>query len=252
MQRLSYTRWIQFLGLISIGLFIRPVAAMPAQTVKPNEPTPITQEAPTQPTATQPVPTQPTQEATPAPQAAASQTIVDVASSNPSFKTLTAALQAAGLTQALEAQGPFTVFAPTDAAFAALPKGTVEQLLKPENKAQLVKLLTYHVVAGEVTADSLKSGAVKSLEGSPIDIRVNPKKGIMVNNAKVTMADVKASNGVIHAIDHVIIPPDLKVSLKSMASGSSMKPAMAGQSMNHQSMPHQSATTQPMSTMTTP
>ena len=96
---------------------------------------------------------------------AADQTIVQIASANGSFKTLTAALKAAGLVSTLSSPGPFTVFAPTDAAFAALPKGTVEKLLKPENKAMLVKILTYHVVSGEVLSTSLKSGNVKTVEG---------------------------------------------------------------------------------------
>ena len=132
-------------------------------------------------------------------------TIVQIASTNGSFKTLTAALKAAGLISTLSSPGPFTVFAPTDAAFAALPKGTVEKLLKPENKAMLVKILTYHVVSGEVLSTSLKSGNVKTVEGSSVRVKVSPR-GVMVNSAKVVKADIRASNGVIHVIDKVIMP----------------------------------------------
>ena len=132
-------------------------------------------------------------------------TIVEIASTNGSFKTLTAALKAAGLVKTLSGSGPFTVFAPTDAAFAALPKGTVEKLLRPENKALLVKILTYHVVSGEVLSTNLKSGKVKTVEGSPVMVKVGTR-GVMVNNANVVKADIKASNGVIHVIDRVILP----------------------------------------------
>lgn len=132
--------------------------------------------------------------------------IVQVAEANGSFKTLTAALKAAGLDKTLASRGPFTVFAPTDAAFAALPKGTVEKLLMPENRATLVKILTYHVVSGENLSTSLKSGPVKTLEGDPVRVNVS-SVGVMVNTAKVVKADVKASNGVIHVIDKVMLPP---------------------------------------------
>ncbi|WP_245395632.1 fasciclin domain-containing protein [Anthocerotibacter panamensis] len=137
--------------------------------------------------------------------AAATGNIVEVAVANGSFKTLAAALKAADLINVLTGEGPFTVFAPTDAAFAALPKGTVENLLKPENKAKLVQILTYHVVAGKVTSDALQSGEVKTVEGSPVKVVVEGKN-IMVNNAQVTLPDVEASNGVIHVIDKVILP----------------------------------------------
>lgn len=132
--------------------------------------------------------------------------IVQVAEANGSFKTLTAALKAAGLDKTLASGGPYTVFAPTDAAFAALPEGTVEKLLKPENRATLVKILTYHVVSGENLSTSLKSGSVNTLEGAPVRVDVGPN-GVMVNTAKVMKADVKASNGVIHVIDKVMLPP---------------------------------------------
>lgn len=139
-------------------------------------------------------------------QAGAGENIVQVAEANGSFKTLTAALKAAGLDKTLASGGPYTVFAPTDAAFAALPEGTVEKLLKPENRALLVKILTYHVVSGENLSTSLKSGPVKTLEGAPVRVNVS-STGVTVNTAKVVKADVKASNGVIHVIDKVMLPP---------------------------------------------
>ncbi|NMG23087.1 fasciclin domain-containing protein [Brasilonema bromeliae] len=136
-------------------------------------------------------------------------TVVDVASSNPSFKTLVKAVKAAGLVETLSGSGPFTVFAPTDAAFNKLPKATLQKLLKPENKETLTKILTYHVVSGAVDSKSLKSGAVNTVEGSPVDVKVG--KGVTVGKAKVTKPDIKASNGVIHAIDTVLLPPDVKL-----------------------------------------
>ncbi len=132
------------------------------------------------------------------------QTIVDIATSAGSFNTLTAALKAADLVGVLKGEGPFTVFAPTDEAFAALPEGTLEKLLKPENKEQLVKILTYHVVAGSVLSTDLKAGKVPTVEGS--DVKIQLGDGVKVNDAQVVKADIKASNGVIHVIDKVIIP----------------------------------------------
>jgi uncharacterized surface protein with fasciclin (FAS1) repeats len=152
-------------------------------------------------TAASPAPTG----ASPAPTAAAKD-IVAIASGDAQFKTLTKALGSAGLVTTLQGKGPFTVFAPTDAAFAALPKGTVEDLLKPENKAKLTKILTYHVVPGSVVSTSLKSGDVKSVEGSSLKVAVSTGK-VTVGGANVVKADIKASNGVIHVIDKVLMPP---------------------------------------------
>jgi uncharacterized surface protein with fasciclin (FAS1) repeats len=135
--------------------------------------------------------------------------IVAIASGDPQFKTLTKALGAAGLVTTLQGKGPFTVFAPTDTAFAALPKGTLDDLLKPANKAKLTKILTYHVVPGSVLSTSLKSGDVTSVEKSPLKVVVNGGK-VTVGGANVVKADIKASNGVIHVIDKVLIPPDAK------------------------------------------
>ncbi|MEA5579880.1 fasciclin domain-containing protein [Nodularia harveyana UHCC-0300] len=136
------------------------------------------------------------------------QTLLGLAESSPNFKTLTAALKAAGLTDALAGETNLTVFAPTDAAFAKLPQDAVRDLLKPENKEILLKLLTYHVVGGKVLSTDLSSGEVQSLEGGAISVKVSPN-GVMVNDANVVQADIEASNGVIHAIDQVILPPDL-------------------------------------------
>ena len=155
-------------------------------------------------TAASPAPTG----ASPAP-TAAGKDIVAIASGDAQFKTLTKALGSAGLVTTLQGKGPFTVFAPTDAAFAALPKGTVENLLKPENKAKLTKILTYHVVPGSVVSTGLKSGDVKSVEGSSLKVAVNTGK-VTVGGANVVKADIKASNGVIHVIDKVLMPPDVK------------------------------------------
>lgn len=133
-------------------------------------------------------------------------TIVDLAAKNKSFKTLVAALKAAELVDTLAEEGPYTVFAPTDAAFAALPKGTLKNLLKPENKGKLQEILKYHVISGAVTSKMIKPGQVETLEGSKITLKVKGKR-VMVNNANVVQADMKASNGVIHAIDRVLMPP---------------------------------------------
>jgi transforming growth factor-beta-induced protein len=145
---------------------------------------------------TAPVATQPTQ------------TIVQIAAGNPNFSTLVTAVQAAGLAETLSGQGPFTLFAPTNAAFAALPKGTVEKLLKPENRDLLRKVLTYHVVSGDLMAKDLRSGKVATVEGASVAVHVR-NRGISVNNAKVVKADVDAKNGVIHVIDRVLLPPGL-------------------------------------------
>lgn len=135
-------------------------------------------------------------------------TVVEVAAANGSFETLTAAIEAAGLTETLSGEGPFTVFAPTDAAFAALPPGTVENLLKPENKEQLVKLLTYHVVPQSLPASSLQSGEVATVAGAPLSVNVDAAaQTVSVNDASVTQADIQAANGVIHVVDQVLMPP---------------------------------------------
>jgi uncharacterized surface protein with fasciclin (FAS1) repeats len=138
--------------------------------------------------------------------------IVEVASGNPDFSTLVAAVQAAGLVETLQAPGPYTVFAPTNAAFDALPAGLVDKLLLPENKDTLVKILTYHVVGSKVMAADVAAGDVTSVEGSPITITVDGGTVKLNDSATVTATDVEASNGVIHVIDAVILPPGLDIS----------------------------------------
>lgn len=168
-----------------------------------------TRQTPPSPT-TPTVPTPTTPEATPTPEPTTqSKNLVALAEADGSFKTLTKALTAAGLTEILQGKDSYTIFAPTDAAFAKLPQDAVRDLLKPENKEVLVKVLTYHVVKGQVLSTDLKSGEVKSYEGGAINVKVDPKSGVTVNDAKVTKADIIGSNGVIHAIDQVILPPDL-------------------------------------------
>jgi uncharacterized surface protein with fasciclin (FAS1) repeats len=132
--------------------------------------------------------------------------IVDTAVSAGSFKTLVAAVQAAGLVDALKGQGPLTVFAPTDEAFKKLPAGTVENLLKPENKDKLIAVLTYHVVPGRVTAGEVVNlNSAKTLNGHSLKISARDGK-VLVDGARVTATDIMASNGVIHVIDSVVLP----------------------------------------------
>ena len=136
-------------------------------------------------------------------------TIVDVAIGAGNFTTLVAAVTAADLVETLSGTGPFTVFAPTDEAFAALPAGVLDALLLPENKATLAKILTYHVVSGMVMAADITDGDVATVEGS--NVMLVTTSGVKVNDANVVSADVPASNGVIHAIDAVILPPGVDV-----------------------------------------
>lgn len=134
--------------------------------------------------------------------------IVDVAVSAGSFNTLAAALKAADLVTTLKSKGPFTVFAPTDEAFAKLPAGTLESLLKPENKAKLQAILTYHVLPGKVASSDIagKKLTVKMVQGT--NANIDATNGVMIDNAKVIKADIEASNGIIHVIDTVILPRD--------------------------------------------
>ena len=137
---------------------------------------------------------------------AATVDIVDTAVSAGAFNTLVAAVQAAGLVDTLKSDGPFTVFAPTDEAFAKLPAGTVENLLKPENRDQLVAVLTYHVVPGKIASGDLagKRVAAKTVQGTTVDI--DATDGVRVDGANVVQADIMTSNGIIHVIDRVILP----------------------------------------------
>ena len=179
-----------------------PVITPPVKPTQPETEVPTTPGSET-PATTIPNPTQPPAQTT------ETKNVIEVAKSAGSFKILIKALDAAGLTEVLKGKGPFTIFAPTDAAFAKLPQDAVQDLLKPENKEVLVKILTYHVVAGKVLSSDLKAGAVTSLQGDPISVKINPEQGVLVNDAQVTQADIPASNGVIHVINNVILPPSL-------------------------------------------
>jgi uncharacterized surface protein with fasciclin (FAS1) repeats len=131
--------------------------------------------------------------------------IVDIAAGDETFSTLVAAVQAAGLVETLKGDGPFTVFAPTNAAFEALPAGTVEDLLKPENKDKLTAILTYHVVPGKVMSGDLSDGmTAATVQGG--EVTIGTTGGVTVDGANVVQADIEASNGVIHVIDAVILP----------------------------------------------
>jgi uncharacterized surface protein with fasciclin (FAS1) repeats len=154
------------------------------------------------------------------PSAAQTQDIVDVAAANKDFSTLVAAVKAAGLVETLKGKGPFTVFAPTDDAFKKLPAGTLEGLLRPEAKAQLATILKYHVVPGAYDSTRLgkaraKQFGIKSAQGS--DVNVNLTKGVVVSGATVTQPDIKASNGVIHVIDTVMLPRKIKAAMRAAA-----------------------------------
>ena len=136
---------------------------------------------------------------------ASAKTLVEIAAGSPDHTTLVAAVKAAGLAETLSGSGPFTIFAPTNAAFAKLPAGTVESLLKPENKEKLVAILTYHVVPAKVMAADVKSGEAPTVNGKMLTIKADGM-GVMINKARVTATDLVGSNGVIHVVDTVILP----------------------------------------------
>ncbi len=139
--------------------------------------------------------------------------IVELAVGTESLSTLVAAVKAGGLVETLQGDGPFTVFAPTNEAFAKLPEGVVEDLLKPENKDALIAVLTYHVVPGKVKSTDLSDGmTAKTVQGSKVTVDINYGK-VMIDNANVTAANIMASNGVVHVIDTVILPPSVKKAL---------------------------------------
>jgi len=139
-------------------------------------------------------------------------TIVETAAGDETFNTLVQAIEAAGLAETLSAEGPYTVFAPTNEAFEALPEGTLDQLLQPENQETLTQILTYHVLPQEVPAAEVTSGDVETVAGPPLTVSVDDATGdVAVNEATVIQADVQASNGVIHAIDQVLLPPDIQL-----------------------------------------
>ncbi|MGB3756619.1 MAG: fasciclin domain-containing protein [Rivularia sp. (in: cyanobacteria)] len=193
MKLSSYFKFANKFAGIAAALLLMPFA-LACQDQEVTTPVATTQESPS------------TTEGT-----ASSQTIVETAIANGSFNTLVAALKAAELVDTLNAAGPYTVFAPTDEAFAALPAGVLDKLLLPKNKAALTKILTYHVVAGNVPASAVKTGPVPSVEGANLNLTADAGN-VTVNGAKVVQADVAASNGVIHVIDAVLLPPNLDLS----------------------------------------
>ncbi|BDA73132.1 beta-Ig-H3/fasciclin [Calothrix sp. PCC 7716] len=146
--------------------------------------------------------------------------IVTTASASNSFTVLASLLKTAGLAESLQQGGPFTVFAPTDEAFARLPKETLDRLQQPENRETLIRILTYHVVPGQLTASQLRTGEINTAEGKPVNVNVNTSENrVTVNNAQVTQADISASNGVIHAINRVLVPSDVSLNLGSEQAG---------------------------------
>lgn len=164
----------------------------------------------------------------------ADKTIVETAKAAGSFKTLLAAAGAAGLAETLGSEGPFTVFAPTDEAFGKLPEGTVESLLKPENKQKLVDILKYHVVAGRVySTDAVKAKSAKTLQGAPINVSVSDA-GAMINSAKLVKTDLDASNGVIHVIDAVLLPPEKGANVRQVLENAVAKGAALYNAGHHE------------------
>lgn len=200
LQALKKSKKLLFMTSIGLMTTIAACGTPNTTTTTTADPSAIA-ESPVVSPATPPVGTSP---------AAATGTIAEVLAGNPSYSTLLAAVQAAGLQQTLSGTAPLTVFAPTDEAFAALPAGTVDKLLLPENKDQLTKILTYHVVPGRVTSAEITPGAVTTVEGQTVDVATSGDS-VTVNGAAVTQPDISASNGVIHGIDAVLLPPDVQL-----------------------------------------
>lgn len=209
-------------AIVSTGLFVgissHAQSGTPGTTTTPSTTTPTATPTTTPATTTPGTTTTPsnggsmtnpggmTKPATTPAAAPTGKTIVSIAAGNKNFTTLVKALKAADLVDTLAGEGPFTVFAPTNAAFAKIPKATLANLLKPENKEQLKKVLTYHVISGAVTSNLLKNGQkVATVEGGNVTVKIKGKN-VSINNSKVILANVKASNGVIHAIDTVLMP----------------------------------------------
>lgn len=203
------TRTQLLLGVLGLTIFLSlPVLAQQsAEDSLDLTPQSVEESAPTQPVPTLQEGQKPDASAE---AASTSGTVVDKATSSEKFQTLVKAIQAADLQEILAGEGPYTVFAPTDEAFAALPPGVLDQLLQPENQDILVQLLKLHVVPGNVTKSQIQTGQVNTLAGTPVDIQLGQDGSVTVNNAKVTQADIQASNGVIHEIDQVILPTEVQ------------------------------------------
>lgn len=199
MKRTSGIAKLLLVGLLSLGSLVA-LSACGGDTGTED----VTQEPATE----TPETTEEAPEATPD-DMAGGETIAELAATNDSLQTLSQAVEAAGLAETLSGEGPYTVFAPTDEAFAALPEGTLDELLQPENQDRLTEILTYHVVSGAVTASELESGEVPTLTGEPLTVQVEEgADGITVNGAEVIQPNIEASNGVVHVIDQVMMPSE--------------------------------------------
>jgi uncharacterized surface protein with fasciclin (FAS1) repeats len=207
----------------------RPTQQSPAQPL-PSEPAPVQPApipgAPNQPSSA-PLPPS-TQSSVSVPDASSSLSIDAIVEQSDSFNIFNSLLRVADrngeLSRQLAGGGTYTVFAPTDAAFGALPEGTIKKLVQPENRATLIKILSYHIVPGKIDSGAIKSGATESVEGSPLNIQAGAGS-VSVNDAQVIRPDIEASNGVIHAVNKVILPPDVQASLVSPQASSSINPA---------------------------
>lgn len=207
---------ILLVGLLSVGSAVALAACgdNTATTTTTDTPTATAPDATTPDTGTTgTVPGTGTDTAT---QTGGEENVVEVAADETNLSTFAQAVDAAGLTQTLSTEGPYTVFAPSDEAFAALPEGTVDELLKPENREILTQILSYHVVPEQLESSAITTGSVDTVEGAPLNVAVDQgTKEVTVNSAKVVRPDLQANNGVIHVIDQVILPPDMQESLES-------------------------------------
>ncbi|HEY9877836.1 MAG TPA: fasciclin domain-containing protein [Leptolyngbyaceae cyanobacterium] len=197
MSRHTFTR---FLGMTAGLLVIPALTACNQETAQ----APV-ETAPPQPTAVQPVPSTPVA-STPTATTGPTRTIAEVAAFDNSLSSFNAALETAEMKEALSGPGPYTVFAPSNAAFEAIPITTRERLLSPENRSTLVQVLSYHVIPQALPASQIKAGSINSLSGQPLAIKVQGNQ-VTVNNTRVIQSDIQASNGVIHMVDQVILPP---------------------------------------------
>ncbi|MGG6239002.1 fasciclin domain-containing protein [Nodosilinea sp. AN01ver1] len=197
------------LGLLLFGTAPLAVTAFPQQAISDTHMSQVEEPAAEEPAVEEPMVEDPTAEdpaAAEEPMATTEQSIAEIAAGDENFEILTAAIEAAGLTEALNnADLSVTVFAPTDEAFEALPEGTLETLLLPENRDQLAQILSYHVLDGEVLSTDLASGEVDTLAGAPVMVMVG-EEAVTINEANVVATDIEASNGVIHVIDSVLLP----------------------------------------------
>ncbi|MDZ8186599.1 MAG: fasciclin domain-containing protein [Nostoc sp. ChiSLP02] len=210
--RKTFFKIISISSLVSLSACAEPVTQTPTATVPSISQTPLTTVPPIvgvptiipSPVTQTPPPTQNLAE------------LAKTAAAQGQFQTLIKVVGIAGVNEQLTAPGPYTIFAPTDAAFSALPQVTLDKLLQPANKQQLVRLLAYHVIPGQINSQELTSGELKTVEGTPVKITVDRNtKTISVNNAKVTQPDIPATNGIVHVVDRVLLPPNFPTSLNA-------------------------------------